>query len=91
MKNKTIKLKYKKETIEYNLTVFESLKEAVSMVGEEEVFNCFNLGNYLASRKRVLGKDPFFKRRKKVTIDISKLDKNVLNQLKHLGLLPVEE
>lgn len=87
MTEKQIKFKHKGKPQELTMMVFDNLAEAVKVLGEKQVFSVFNYANEQLTKMRHVGKNPLTPRRRKYTIDISKIEPDKVEALKRLGVL----
>ena len=87
MKTKDYFFKRDKKDFKVTIPVFESLKEAVQLVGEDEVFRVYLWGQLEVAKLMEIGKSPFKPKRKRLIIKTHELNQVQIKELKRLGIL----
>lgn len=86
MKLKNISFKHKKEKIEMQIAVMESVTE-LHQLDPIELLKTFNFGSETLARLQKIGKDPFKRRKVKYKLDATKLDDDTIEMLKDRGAI----
>ena len=86
MKQKKVSFKYKKQKIDLNVVVFDSIAEAHNMLGDE-LLKIINFGNEELARLAAIKVDPFKMKKTKYKLDATKIDEKTFDELKSAGAL----
>lgn len=87
MKQKNIKMRYKKKDLDFAYVEFDTLLEALNHVSEEEVIRIYNFGARELSKNLAQGKDPFAPKKKVIKFNTKALDRAQIDALVRVGLL----
>jgi hypothetical protein len=90
MKTKTHKFKHNKKQFSVTIPLFDSLKEAVAIVGEAEVFRVYLYGQLQVAKLLETGRDPFKVKQKRIIIRTKDLTEEQIQQLQRIGLIQTE-
>jgi hypothetical protein len=86
MKQKKVSFKYKKQKIDLNVVVFDSIAEAHNMLGDE-LLKIINFGNEELARLTAIKVDPFRQKKTKYKLNSTKIDEKTLEMLMEAGAL----
>jgi Cys-tRNA synthase (O-phospho-L-seryl-tRNA:Cys-tRNA synthase) len=90
MKQKMIKMKFKKKPLEFGYVEFETLLEALDHISEQEVIKIYNFGARELSKALAQGKDPFSPKKRTLKISTKSLNQEQIEALVRAGLLESE-
>lgn len=90
MKQKTIKLRFKKKDLNFAYVEFETVIEALDHISELDLIRIYNFGAKELAKSLAQGKDPFAPKQKTVKISTKTLNPEQLDALIKVGLLKAE-
>jgi hypothetical protein len=87
MKQKTIKMKYKKKDLDFAYIEFDSVIEALDHINEQELIKIYNYGAKELAKSLAQGKDPLAPKHRTIKLRIKDLTPEQLSTLVTAGIL----
>jgi hypothetical protein len=87
MKQKTIKMKYKKKDLDFAYVEFDTLIEALDHISEQEVIRIYNYGAKELAKSLAQGKDPLAPKQRTIKLRLKDLSPEQVLTLVTAGIL----